>query len=86
MNVDAASLVAFAEEQMQKGMEMTGEDYHVVSVIGDGSMTGGMAFEALNNAAALKKNFIIVLNDNNMSISENHGGLYEKGIDNNPCI
>ena len=55
--------------------EMTGENYHVVSVIGDGSMTGGMAFEALNNAAALKKNFIIVLNDNNMSISENVGGL-----------
>ena len=55
--------------------EMTGEDYHVVSVIGDGSMTGGMAFEALNNAAALKKNFIIVLNDNNMSISEDVGGM-----------
>lgn len=55
--------------------EMTGEDYHVVSVIGDGSMTGGMAYEAMNNAAALKKNFIIVLNDNNMSISENVGGM-----------
>jgi 1-deoxy-D-xylulose-5-phosphate synthase len=46
-----------------------------VSVIGDGAMTGGMAFEALNNAASLKSNFIIVLNDNNMSISENVGGL-----------
>ncbi|MDD6194697.1 MAG: 1-deoxy-D-xylulose-5-phosphate synthase [Lachnospiraceae bacterium] len=55
--------------------EMSGEDYHVISVIGDGSMTGGMAYEALNNAAALKKNFIIVLNDNNMSISENVGGM-----------
>ena len=55
--------------------EMTGEDYHVISVIGDGSMTGGMAYEAMNNAAALKKNFIIVLNDNNMSISENVGGM-----------
>ncbi len=55
--------------------EFTGEDYHVVSVIGDGALTGGMAFEAMNNAAALKKNFIIVLNDNNMSISENVGGM-----------
>ncbi len=55
--------------------EITGEDYHVVSVIGDGSLTGGMAYEALNNASQLKKNFIIVLNDNNMSISENVGGM-----------
>ena len=55
--------------------ELTGEDYHVVSVIGDGALTGGMAFEALNNAADIKKNFIIVLNDNNMSISENVGGM-----------
>ncbi len=55
--------------------EITGEDYHVVSVIGDGSLTGGMAYEALNNASQIKKNFIIVLNDNNMSISENVGGM-----------
>jgi len=55
--------------------EVTGEDYHVVSVIGDGSLTGGMAFEALNNASHLNSNFIVVLNDNNMSISENVGGL-----------
>lgn len=55
--------------------EITGEDYKIVSVIGDGALTGGMAFEALNNAAQLKSNFIIVLNDNNMSISENVGGL-----------
>ena len=45
------------------------EDYKVISVIGDGSLTGGMAYEALNNAAHLKSNFVIVLNDNNMSIS-----------------
>ncbi|MCD7956921.1 MAG: 1-deoxy-D-xylulose-5-phosphate synthase [Lachnospiraceae bacterium] len=51
------------------------ENYHVVSVIGDGALTGGMAYEALNNAAQLKTNFIIVLNDNNMSISENVGGI-----------
>lgn len=55
--------------------EITGEDYHVISVIGDGSLTGGMAYEALNNASQIKKNFIIVLNDNNMSISENVGGM-----------
>lgn len=55
--------------------EITGEDYKVVSVIGDGALTGGMAFEALNNAAPLKSNFIIILNDNNMSISENVGGM-----------
>ena len=55
--------------------EITGEDYHVISVIGDGSLTGGMAYEALNNASSVNKNFIIVLNDNNMSISENVGGM-----------
>ncbi|MCR5546982.1 MAG: 1-deoxy-D-xylulose-5-phosphate synthase [Lachnospiraceae bacterium] len=55
--------------------EINGDDYHVVSVIGDGSLTGGMVYEALNNAAALKSNYMIVLNDNNMSISENVGGL-----------
>ncbi len=55
--------------------EITGGSYKVVSVIGDGAMTGGMAYEALNNASRLKTNFIIVLNDNNMSISENVGGL-----------
>ena len=55
--------------------EITGEQYKVISVIGDGAMTGGMAYEALNNASRLNTNFIIVLNDNNMSISENVGGL-----------
>lgn len=52
-----------------------GDDSHVISVIGDGALTGGMAYEALNNASQLKKNFIIVLNDNKMSISENVGGI-----------
>lgn len=58
------------------------EDYSVVAVIGDGALTGGMAYEALNNAAQIEKNFIIVLNDNNMSISENVGGMsqYLSGI------
>ncbi|MEE0220577.1 MAG: 1-deoxy-D-xylulose-5-phosphate synthase, partial [Lachnospiraceae bacterium] len=55
--------------------EILGEDYSVISIIGDGALTGGMAYEALNNAAQLKKNFIIVLNDNEMSISKNVGGM-----------
>ena len=55
--------------------EVTGDSYQVVSVIGDGALTGGMAWEALNNASLLEANFIIVLNDNKMSISENVGGL-----------
>lgn len=56
--------------------EILGQDYKVVSVIGDGSLTGGMAYEALNNAAHLNSNYIIILNDNNMSISENVGGMH----------
>ena len=60
---------------LAQAREITGEDYHVISVIGDGALTGGMAFEALNNASRLKTNFIVVLNDNNMSISKNVGGL-----------
>ena len=58
-----------------QGRDIQNEHYRVVSVIGDGALTGGMAYEALNNAANLKKNFIIVLNDNNMSISQNVGGM-----------
>ncbi len=58
-----------------KARDLRNEDHTIVSVIGDGSLTGGMAYEALNNASRLKKNFIIVLNDNNMSISENVGGM-----------
>ena len=58
-----------------QGRDILGEDYKVVSVIGDGALTGGMAYEALNNAARINKNFIIILNDNNMSISENVGGM-----------
>ncbi len=60
---------------MAQGRDLLGEDYAVISVIGDGALTGGMAYEALNNAAHLNKNFIIILNDNNMSISENVGGI-----------
>lgn len=58
-----------------KAREITGGSETIVAVIGDGSLTGGMAYEALNNAAKLETNFIIILNDNNMSISENVGGM-----------
>ncbi len=58
-----------------KARDLKGEKHSVVAVIGDGSLTGGMAYEALNNAARLDTNYIIVLNDNNMSISENVGGV-----------
>ncbi len=60
---------------MVKARDIQGEKNTIVSVIGDGSLTGGMAYEALNNASRLETNFIIVLNDNNMSISENVGGV-----------
>ena len=67
---------------LAQARDVSGEDHFVVSVIGDGALTGGMAYEALNNAARIKKNFIIILNDNNMSISENVGGMsrYLNGI------
>ena len=58
-----------------RARDILGENYAVISIIGDGSLTGGMAYEALNNAAQMKTNFIIILNDNEMSISENVGGL-----------
>lgn len=57
--------------------DLLGDSEYVVSVIGDGALTGGMAYEALNNASQLEKNFIIVLNDNHMSIAENVGGMSE---------
>ena len=60
---------------LAKARDLKGGSSTIVSVIGDGSLTGGMAYEALNNAAKLDTNFIVILNDNNMSISENVGGM-----------
>ena len=60
---------------MVKARDLSGDDYTVVSVIGDGSLTGGLAYEALNNAGKLETNYIIILNDNEMSISESVGGM-----------
>lgn len=64
------------------GRDIKNEKYSVISVIGDGAMTAGMAFEALNNAGYAKTDLIVVLNDNEMSISENVGGLskYLEGV------
>ncbi len=56
--------------------DLLGEDYNVISVIGDGALTGGMAYEALNNVSQHKSKYIIILNDNNMSISHNVGGMH----------
>ncbi|MDO4518861.1 MAG: 1-deoxy-D-xylulose-5-phosphate synthase [Eubacteriales bacterium] len=58
-----------------RARDLQKQKHTVVSVIGDGALTGGMAYEALNNAAELKTNFIIVINDNNMSIAPNVGGM-----------
>lgn len=60
---------------MVKARDLKGENNRIVAVIGDGALTGGLAFEALNNAGRLKSNLIIVLNDNTMSISKNVGGM-----------
>ena len=57
--------------------DLDGEDRKVIAIIGDGAMTGGQAFEALNNAGAMKSDVLVVLNDNNMSIDPNVGALKE---------
>lgn len=59
-----------------KARELMGGDENIIAVVGDGSLSGGEAFEGLDYAATLKSKFIIVVNDNEMSIAENHGGLY----------
>jgi 1-deoxy-D-xylulose-5-phosphate synthase len=69
-SISAAMGLAFADK-------LNDVNSTVVAVIGDGALTGGMAYEALNNLSSLKRNFIIILNDNNMSISENVGGMSE---------
>ena len=59
-----------------KARDLKGENYNVVALVGDGSLSGGEALEGLDNAATLNSNIIIIINDNDMSIAENHGGLY----------
>lgn len=60
---------------LAKSRDILGEDHRIFAVIGDGALSGGMAYEAMNNAAQLKSNLVIVLNDNQMSISKNVGGM-----------
>lgn len=60
---------------MAAARDLEGKNNKIIAVIGDGALSGGMAYEALNNAARLRSNLIIILNDNNMSISENVGGM-----------
>ena len=60
-----------------KARDLKGENGNVIALIGDGSLTGGEALEGLNNASTFKSNFIILVNDNEMSIAENHGGIYD---------
>lgn len=74
-NTGHASTSISAALGMAEGMRHKGENHYTIAVIGDGSMTGGMAFEAVNNAGALDRNLIVILNDNEMSISPNVGAL-----------
>lgn len=62
---------------LAKGRDLNGKKENIIAVIGDGSLSGGEALEGLDFAAELESNLIIVVNDNDMSIAENHGGLYE---------
>lgn len=62
---------------LAKARDLKGEDYNIVAIIGDGSLSGGEAYEGLNNAAVLNSNMIIIVNDNEMSIAPNQGGLYK---------
>lgn len=62
---------------LARARDLKGETSNVIAVVGDGALSGGEAFEGLNNAATLGSNLIIIINDNDMSIAENHGGLYQ---------
>ncbi|MDG6112792.1 1-deoxy-D-xylulose-5-phosphate synthase [Lactococcus formosensis] len=64
---------------LAKARDLTGQDGNIIAILGDGSLSGGLALEAISNAGAYNKNFILILNDNQMSIAENHGGIY-KGL------
>lgn len=75
MDTGHSSTSVSAALGLARARDICGEKYKVFAVIGDGALSGGMAYEALNNAARLKSNLIIVLNDNQMSISKNVGGM-----------
>ena len=73
--VGHSSTSVSAADGMAAARDLKGEDYHVVAIIGDGAMTGGMSFEALNHVGDTKRRIIIILNDNEMSISKNVGAM-----------
>lgn len=62
---------------LAKARDLKGEKENIIAVIGDGSLSGGEAYEGLNNIAELNSNMVVIVNDNDMSIAENHGGLYK---------
>ena len=74
-NAGHASTSISAALGIAKAKDMLGDDSYTIAVIGDGSLTGGMAYEGLNNAGRYRKNFIVILNDNRMSISKNVGAM-----------
>ncbi|MCR5323294.1 MAG: 1-deoxy-D-xylulose-5-phosphate synthase [Lachnospiraceae bacterium] len=74
-NTGHSSTSISVADGIAKARDLKSEDFKVVAVIGDGALSGGLAYEALNNAGSCKSNMIIVLNDNRMSISENVGGM-----------
>lgn len=76
-NVGHTSTSISLASGLVKARDVKGENYNVVAVIGDGSLSGGEALEGLDFAGEQKSNFIIIVNDNDMSIAENHGGLYK---------
>ncbi len=73
--VGHSSTSVSAADGIATARDLKGEDYHVVAIIGDGAMTGGMSFEALNHVGDTKRRLIIILNDNEMSISKNVGAM-----------
>ncbi|CDE24409.1 putative uncharacterized protein [Clostridium sp. CAG:440] len=76
-NVGHTSTSISLASGLAKARDLKGEDYNVIAIIGDGSLSGGEALEGLDYAGEQNTNFIIVVNDNDMSIAENHGGLYK---------
>ena len=76
-NVGHTSTSISLASGLAKARDLKGENYNVIAIVGDGSLSGGEALEGLDFAGEQKSNFIIVVNDNDMSIAENHGGLYK---------
>ena len=75
-NVGHTSTSVSLATGLAKARDMQGRKENVIAIIGDGSLSGGEAYEGLNNGALLNSNFIVILNDNEMSIAENYGGVY----------